>query len=144
MPLPGSSVPTGAFTFFSLVIAPPLGSFTYRGPKSPAIAGDRVLAGGFQFPGAAGQGPTVVLSQKFRKVGPTVNLPSNASFPVIGVAMAGTDSARSAPHTRPPYKTLVRFVIDVNLSEKQLSPPDHRIRLNSYKVHTPFIQILFF
>src|SRR5437667_7921110 len=111
MPLPGNSVPTGAFTLFRLVINPPLGSFTYKGPKSPAIAGGRVAVGGFQFPGAAGQSPTTVLSQKFRKVGPNVNLPSNASFPLMGVAIAGSEITRSAPQAKPPCNSLLSLFV---------------------------------
>src|ERR1700682_5473195 len=71
-PFPGNRVPTGAFTLFRFVIDPPLGSFAYGLARSPVP-----LPGGFQFPGAAGQGPGV--SQKFTELVPNVKVPPNCS-----------------------------------------------------------------
>src|SRR6266568_4206822 len=112
IPLPGNSVPTGAFAEFRVVIAPPLGSFAYGLARSPVPT-----PGGFQFPGAAGQAPTVAESQKFRNEAPTVNFPSKFNVPVMGIAIAGADTIIKAAHNKPNNKSLFRLFFIV------LSPP---------------------
>jgi hypothetical protein len=77
IPLPGSKVPTGSVPELRFVIIP---SPVYA-ERSPVP-----VAGEFHGPGAAGQGPGA--GQKFRNVGPMVNVPPNCSVPFMGLADA--------------------------------------------------------
>src|SRR2546425_7765332 len=40
-----------------------------------------------------------------------VNTPVQVALPAIGIAMAGTDSARNAPQAKPPSKSFVVLVV---------------------------------